>query len=191
MTGQHADAIRWRQTKTGAPLLPKILAVNKSALRDAILQKLRADLALLTSAARMARDEAISEESRAESKWDTHSQEAAYLAEGQAKLAAELGASIELYATQPWAQFGPDDVAAVGAVVGLVPAAGAGTGRKVWYFLGPKAGGIDVLIDGASVLVLTPSSPLGRLLLGKRRGELVPLPGRGNKAAPHEITDVA
>ncbi len=189
MNGQHADGIRRRQTKTGPPVLPKILAVNKSALRDAILQKLRADLAVLTAAALMARDEAISEESRPENKWDTHSQEAAYLAEGQAKLAADLAASIELYATQTWDQFGPDDAAAVGALVGLAPA--AGSGKKVWYFLGPKAGGIEVELDGAAVLVLTPSSPLGRLLLGKRRGENVPLPGRGNKATPHAITDVA
>ncbi len=189
MTGQHADGIRRRQTKTGPTLLPKILAVNKTALRDAILHKLRADLAVLTAAALMARDEAISEESRPENKWDTHSQEAAYLAEGQAKLAAELAASIELYATQTWADFGPESATAVGALVGLKPAAGGG--KKAWYFLGPKAGGIEVEFDGATVLVLTPSSPLGRLLLGKRRGELVPVPGRGNKATPHEITDIA
>ncbi|MCU0793942.1 MAG: hypothetical protein MUE42_14060, partial [Opitutaceae bacterium] len=37
-----------------------------------------------------AREESISEESRAENKYDTHAQEAAYLAEGQARIATEL-----------------------------------------------------------------------------------------------------
>ena len=78
-----------RQTKTDAAGFTKVFApVNKPALRAAILHELRQELARQTRAAEMARDEAISEESRAENKWDTHSQEAAYLAEGQAKLAA-------------------------------------------------------------------------------------------------------
>ena len=75
--------------------------MNKSALRDAIVAQLRAELALQTSAALLARDEAISEESRAENKYDTHSQEAAYLAEGQARHAAEIEASLAHYAVLP------------------------------------------------------------------------------------------
>ena len=66
---------------------PRILrffstGVNKSLLRDAILAQLRAKLALQTRAAWLARDEATNEESRAENKYDTRGQEAAYLAEG-------------------------------------------------------------------------------------------------------------
>ena len=109
-----------RQTKTGAGAFTKVFApVNKTSLRDTILRQLRQELARQTSAAAMARDEAISEESRAENKWDTHSQEAAYLAEGQAKLAAEIGTSIELYETIGLPDFSPGDAIAVGAVVEL------------------------------------------------------------------------
>ena len=125
-----------------------------------------------TSAAAASRDEAISEESRAENKWDTHSQEAAYLAEGQAKLAAEISANLELYATLPMPNFAPEDPIAVGAVVEL------GTpGKSSWYFVGPRAGGLEVGIDGRNVLVLTPQSPLGRQLIGKRQGDSVQTTG--------------
>ncbi len=124
----------------------------------------------------MARDEAISEESRAESKWDTHSQEAAYLAEGQAKLAAEIGASIELYAALPLPDFGPDAVAALGALIEIESST---TRRRSWYFLGPRAGGAQVQLDGHEILVLTPQSPLGRQLLGRRAGESIAASGRG------------
>ena len=68
--------------------------MNKEALRDEICRRLRAQLSLQTGAAALARDEAISEESRPENKYDTHSQEAAYLAEGQARLAGEIEADI-------------------------------------------------------------------------------------------------
>ena len=159
-----------RQTKTYDRAFTKVFApVKKSTLRDAILAQLRQELALQKSAAETSREEAISEESRAENKWDTHSQEAAYLAEGQARLAAEIRASIELYATLPLPEFAPDDRIEPGAVVELESAAG----QSAWFFLGPRAGGLEFEIDGRKFLVLTPQSPLGRQLLGKRTGDSV------------------
>lgn len=148
--------------------------MNKAALRDAILQQLRQDLATQTKAAEMARDEAISEESRPENKWDTHSQEAAYLAEGQAKLAAEILGSIEIFTTLSLPAFAPDDAIAVGALVRV-----EGGRSPAWYFVGPRAGGLEVQVDGRDILVLTPQSPLGRQLLGKRAGDTLQMPGRG------------
>jgi transcription elongation GreA/GreB family factor len=153
------------------------LAVNKTALRDAILHQLRTELATQTNAAELARDEAISEESRAESKWDTHSQEAAYLAEGQAKLAVEIIKSIEILATLALPAFRPTDPIALGAVVQL-EGGGKGDARPSWYFLSPRAGGIEVTVAGATALVLTPQSPLGRQLLGRRVGDVVAAGGR-------------
>jgi transcription elongation GreA/GreB family factor len=164
------------QTKTGGSAFTKVFApVKKSTLRDAILTQLRQELARQASAAESSREEAISEESRAENKWDTHSQEAAYLAEGQARLAAEIRGNIELYATLDLPEFGPDDPIAPGALVEL-----EGTpGRSAWFFLGPRAGGLEFEIDGRNFLVLTPQSPLGRQLLGKRTGDMVQTSGRG------------
>jgi transcription elongation GreA/GreB family factor len=146
--------------------------VNKSALRTAILQELRDELARQTKAAELARDEAISEESQPENKWDTHSQEAAYLAEGQARQVIEVGKSIELYETLALPSFSAADPVALGAIVGMEGPAGA-----IWYFVGPRAGGLEVTVDGRKVLVITPQSPLGRQLVGKRVGESVLAPG--------------
>jgi transcription elongation GreA/GreB family factor len=160
--------------------------VNKTALRDTILRQLRADLALQVGAAQLARDEAISEESRAESKYDTHGQEAAYLAEGQAKLAAEIEANLALYSALPLPDFGPESAIALGAVVEL------GTrGKSAWYFLGPRAGGLELPAGDKTILVLTPQSPLGRQLLGKRVGDSVQIPGRGGATTGNKIISVA
>ena len=152
--------------------------MNKTALRDAILLHLRRELAQQVSAAHLARDEAISEESRPENKYDTHSQEAAYLAEGQARLAAEIEESIAHYTSLPLPAFSSDATIALGALVEIGAA-----GRSAWYLLGPRAGGIELQLDGRNILVLTPQSPLGRQLLGKRVGDEVLAPGRGKPVA--------
>lgn len=158
--------------------------MNKSAVRDQILAQLRAELSLQTQAAQLSRDEAISEESRPENQYDMHSQEAAYLAEGQARLAAEIAESVALYSNLPVADFASDAQVAIGALVSV--AAGS---RRTWYFLGPRGGGIEAEVDGTTVLVLTPQSPLGRELLGKRVGDSVRLPGRPG-AAPPKIASI-
>lgn len=157
--------------------------MNKSALREAILEQLRGELAQQTAAAHLARDEAISEESRPENQYDMHSQEAAYLAEGQARLAREIADNIAHYSGLPLPPFAPGSAIALGAVVEL-----AAAGGSRWYFLGPRAGGLEVSVEGRSVLVVTPQSPLGRQLLGRRAGDEVPAPGRG---APQRIVAVA
>lgn len=144
-------------------------------LREAILERLRRDLDQQTAAANLARDEAISEESRPENKYDTHSQEAAYLAEGQARLANEISLSLAQYATLPMPVFAEGAVVALGALVSL--SGGRGT---AWYFVGPRAGGIEIRVDDREILVITPQSPLGRELVGRRVGDAVKLPGRAS-----------
>lgn len=173
------------QTKTGGAHFTEVFQrVNKSALRTAILEQLRRELAAQVGAAQLAREEAISEESRPDSKYDTHSQEAAYLAEGQARLAAEIEASLAHYAALPLPDFGPTDAIALGALIEL----GGEKRPGVWYFLGPRAGGIALNWEGRDVLVVTPQSPLGRQLLGRFPGDTVRLPGRGGLVAQKIVT---
>lgn len=160
--------------------------MNKKTVLDLILTQLRANLALQTQAALLSRDEAISEESRPENKYDMHSQEAAYLAEGQARHAAETSAALAQYESLALTE--PVGSAGCAAVGTLVEVAGA-TGPSVWYFLGPRAGGLEVISGGQTVLVVTPTSPLGRELLGKTTGAPVRLPGR-NTGGPHRIVSV-
>lgn len=170
----HPDCTLHFRTQSDFQLLP----LNKSDLRRQIIARLQSELQLQTSAAQLARDEAISEESRPENKYDTHSQEAAYLAEGQAKLAAEIQASIAIYQTLALPDF---DVAAsigIGALVELSVG-----GKSAWYFLGPRAGGLELALDNQSVLLITPQSPLGRQLLGRKVGDRVQPPGRGTPMA--------
>lgn len=147
--------------------------MNKTLVRDQIVARLRAEHELQLRAAQLSRDEAIDEESRPENQYDMHSQEAAYLAEGQARLAAEIAGNIEVYSGLALNIFAADAAAALSALIQVEHGA-----TSTWYFLGPRAGGMELQIDGQNILVLTPQSPLGRELLGKRVGDAVKLPGR-------------
>ncbi len=150
--------------------------MKKSDLRAAILAELRVELARQTKAAELARDEAISEESQPENKWDTHSQEAAYLAEGQARQVMEVGQSIEVYLNLVLPEFSAHDPIATGAVVGL-----AGKNGTTHYLIGPRAGGLEIAVEGRTLLVITPQSPLGRQLVGRRVGDEILPPGASAK----------
>jgi transcription elongation GreA/GreB family factor len=147
--------------------------VNKRLLRDHILAELRASLALQLGAAQLARDEAISEESKAENQYDTHSLEAGYLAEGQARQAAEIEESLTLISALAVPDFIPGSPLALGALAEVRDS----RGTVVSYFLCPRAGGLELSLDNRTILVVTPQSPLGRQLLGRRVGDAVQLPG--------------
>ena len=152
--------------------------MSKEPLRAAVLAALEAELARQTHAALDARDESISEESRAENKYDTHAQEAAYLAEGQARLAAEVAAALAAWRALvfPAANHA---VAQLGSLVTL--AVGE---RSEQLLIGPANGGLSVTApgDGREVTVVTPASPLGRALLGRRPGDSLPPPRKGAPA---------
>lgn len=158
--------------------------MDKERIRTAILQALQDELDRQTGAALESKAEATSEESKAEHKYDMRAQEAAYLAEGQARQAAEIAAAKEAYRTLalPDRVGGPADL---GSVVTLENA-----GRSQHYFLGPTRGGLDVAVDDTEITVITPVSPLGRQLLGRRPGDSVQLPGRGGSVT-HRVAGVS
>jgi len=143
--------------------------VDKSAIRTAILRQLESDLAMQTQAALTSRDEATHEESKADNKYDTHAQEAAYLAEGQARIVAELRESISQFAILPMTPHHPSDHISLGAIVTLQDP----NGGLSSLLLGPRAGGLEVEHEGVRIMVVTPASPLGRQLLGRKVGETV------------------
>jgi transcription elongation GreA/GreB family factor len=144
--------------------------MNKRTLLDAIVARLTDELAVYCKAALAARAEATHEQSRAENKYDTRGLEASYLARGQSRQAAELETSIEAFAKLAARAFGEEEPIDVGALVELEH-----RGERTFYFIGPCAGGTEVEHEKREVLVITPQSPLGAQLQGKKQGERLQL----------------
>jgi transcription elongation GreA/GreB family factor len=140
--------------------------MNKSLLVKQIVAALGENLETLERAARASHGEATHESSRAESKYDTRGLEAAYLAGGQARQAKEIMESMKLYRSLVARDFAPGDLIDLTAVVKLET-----DGAANLYFIGPKSGGVEVNFDGDEMTVITPQSPLGQNLVGKKSGQ--------------------
>ena len=157
-------------------------AVKKTALLKAIITRLDAELALSRAAARTAADGATDEQNKAENKYDTRGLELSYLAAGQGRQMAEAEATIGQLRALPLREFAPGDQIDLSALITLEAAE-----EQPLYFLAPRGGGTEVRCGGHAVLVITPQSPLGRQLLGRRAGDRVSF---GRDGRTHRIAVV-
>ena len=151
--------------------------MNKQELVRQLIAKLKHDVAMFAESAMATHEQATDAENKAEDKYDTRGLEASYLAMGQAKQAEETAQSVQAYEALELRAFHSADVVSVGAIVTL-----ESRGRPAYYFIGPRAGGTELEHDGKDVLVITPQSPLGRQLMGKRQGDLLQLDLGGRKS---------
>lgn len=144
--------------------------MNKALLIKKIITELTAQLERYAGAATTARAEAIDEENQAEDKYDTRGLEASYLAAGQSRQMAETAAALQQFGQLTPVRFGAKSAIDLGALVELKSRA-----EQNLYFIGPSAGGLEVKHGGKTLLVLTPQSPLGRQLMGRKQGEKLKL----------------
>jgi transcription elongation GreA/GreB family factor len=143
-----------------------MVSVKKQLIVKKIIARLTQELALYAKAARAARSEATDEQSKAENKYDTRGLEASYLARGQSRQAAEVEQSIAEFERLEVRPFGPRDPIELGAFVEV-----EARGEPAFYFIGPRAGGTEIVHDKKEVLVITAQSPLGQQLVGKKQGD--------------------
>ena len=158
--------------------------MNKRVIIKKIIARLAEELAVYLRAAQFARAEATHEQNKAENKYDTRGLEASYLARGQSQQAAELDAAIIEFEKLNVKNFAAGAAIAVGALVELEMG-----GEKNFYFLGPRAGGTEIIHDKNEILVITPQSPLGEQLAGKKSGDAFALK-LGKETRPAKITGV-
>lgn len=144
--------------------------MDKRELIASIIAELRLELELLMKAARAAHSEATHESSKAENKYDTRGLEASYLARGQSRQAAETAQAIEEFQKLAVRDFTESDEIDVAALVAV-----SAKRERNFYFIAPRAGGTEVNLNGTEVLVITPQSPLGQQLVGRKQGDKIKL----------------
>ncbi len=140
--------------------------VKKRTLVAKIIAYLSAELEAYGKSARAAHAEATHEQNKAENKYDTRGLEASYLAHGQSRQAAQTEEARQQFETIIVRDFGPADPIDLSALVELEI-----KGEHSFYFIAPCAGGTEIRHGKNVVLVLTPQSPLGRQLIGKKKGD--------------------
>ena len=138
--------------------------MNKKQILQQIIATLQRDFSALQTAVDLARDAATHEESKAENKYDTRGLEASYLAHGQAQRAAEIAMALDNYQRLSKTELPQCDQVMLSALVELEDESG---GRR-YLWLGAEAGGLKLASEGKDVTVVTPQSPLGKVLMGRR-----------------------
>jgi hypothetical protein len=142
------------------------IRLDKQALVNEIVKALLAELENYARSARSAHAEATDEQSKAENKYDTRGLEASYLARGQSRQAQEVLQSLAQYRALPVRDFSVQDAIDLGALVVVKM-----RDEAVRYFIGPSAGGTEITCEGETVVVITPQSPLGQRLVGRKSSE--------------------
>ena len=142
--------------------------MDKRKILAKLNEQLKSTLETLIRAAEDAKEAATNEESQSENKYDTRGLEASYLAGAQAKRADELRIDIDKLSRLEINDY--SDSSEIG-LTALVQVEVDGEYIK-WLFVLPIAGGTKLEVGGNEILVITPSSPIGELLLGKKYGDV-------------------
>ncbi len=137
---------------------------GKSSLKEQLVRVLASDLAVRERAYRASREAATHEEAKPENDKDTRALEQSYLARGEALRLEELRGALADVEALTSSALGPGDPVRLGALVATEE-----DGQRALYWLAPHGGGTR--LQGDTVQVVTPRSPLGRALLGKRAGD--------------------
>jgi transcription elongation GreA/GreB family factor len=144
--------------------------MDKAALKAELVENLLRALEQARAAHASAVEGATHDEARPENDKDTRGLEQSYLARGQAQRVAELEAAVSDASALALRRC---DRGGMGALVTIED-----DGEERVYFIAPHGGGT---VLAGSVQVVTPSSPLGRALAGKRVDDEIELELRGKK----------
>jgi len=140
--------------------------LDKRRLSNALVELLERDLEKLQQSQRITQSAATHEESRPENDKDTRALESSYLARGQARRVQELQGELARLKAMESRVFEGTTAIALSALVELGSSEGS-----ITCWLVPAGAGTRVVVDGVEVRMVTPQSPLGRGLLGKRCGD--------------------
>jgi hypothetical protein len=159
--------------------------MNKRALLDKVIEKLESDHKGLAAAALSTYQAATHEESGAEDQYDTRGLEASYLAGAQAKRVADLEQLILQYRHLDMVDFTGAAPIVATALVELKNE----DGKRNFYFLLPKGGGMSIAHEGHNIQIITPQSPMGEALIGRKVGDVAVL-DNGRETKELEVISV-
>ena len=153
--------------------------MTKQQIHQLFIDRLATELESIIAATKDSIAVASSGEHRAESKYDTFSLESSYLARGQSMRVEELTLALASLRALRMDSYPAKAPTGHGALVRLKERGGA----TQTMLVAPAAGGAEITADGEAVFLVTPVSPLGRAVWGRKKGDTFDLKmGRDVKA---------
>lgn len=164
-----------------------MVVIDKKQILKLIIESLQQEETILIQASLSARTAATEPEAKPENKYDTRGLEQSYLADGQAMRAQELKKAIHYLRDLKLKNFDSKSAIEVSALVELLPE--DDSSKSKYYFMVPDRGGIKVRFDNHEILTVSPESPMGQVLFGKRQGEVIEFKA-GGQTRSYEILSV-
>lgn len=158
--------------------------LDKRELVLNIISKIEGELALLRAAAIETYAAATGDESKPENKYDTRALEASYLAGAQAKRVLSLEKTLNIYRILELKDFGANDPIQSTALIEV-----SNDDREFRVFIVPVTESLQLEHEGCVIQVITPQSPLGQALLGRKTGDSVRIK-QGPRDLEYEILSI-
>lgn len=158
--------------------------MDKKKLIAHIRSELEKDLLVLKEAERVTREAATHEESKPENEYDTRALEASYLAGAQSKRITDTEELLVIFKHVEPKNFTDKDPISATALVETEL-----NGKSGLFFVMNKGGGINITFEGKKIQVITPSSPLGGILLGLKVGDTALLE-QGHRTLEYDIISI-
>jgi transcription elongation GreA/GreB family factor len=140
--------------------------MNKNKILSTLIENLNTELDKAKEAYETAKLMTQDPEAKAESKWDTRSIEAGYLAGAQKKRVDELEMDVKMIEELASEKHTKKKTVAIGSLVDIKFNDNT---RK--YFIAPTAGGTMINVDGEIALVISVFSPIGNGVLDLEAGD--------------------
>jgi transcription elongation GreA/GreB family factor len=140
--------------------------LDKSALLETLRSRLAEEISTMSRIALEAAAAVSHEDNKPENDKDMRSTEASYLARGQAERARELERGLALLSSMPLRSFSSGERISASALVEL-----ESRGATTIGFVLPAGGGQRLQAGSMEVQVITPTSPLGKALMGLSEGD--------------------
>ncbi|KZN13154.1 hypothetical protein [Marinomonas sp. TW1] len=147
--------------------------MNRQIAIDSIVSALQTRFETARAAAQQAREAAINEESVAENKYDTFGLESSYLAHGQSQRVIECENDWLQFSRHVPIQFSETGKVCLWSLIRLVPVSSALPLR--YFFISNIAGGLSLAHLGETLVLVSPETPVGKMLLGQEEGECISL----------------
>lgn len=160
--------------------------MDKKEVHDAITSALLRRFETAKWAAKQAHDAATDEESIAENKYDTFGLEASYLAHGQSQRVLECEKDWLFFNKKPFVHYKESDSIGLWCLVELALLNSNNVSKR--FFVSPCAGGLTVEFNDQIIYLITPSSPVGQILIGKVIGDEVDLRQNGQQITYEIVT---
>jgi transcription elongation GreA/GreB family factor len=140
---------------------------NKAEIFSKLREQIEANLREVIQTQKIAQHGATHAENKSENDKDMRSTEASYLARGLAQRVGTLQETSAILSSLELRGFQENDPIAAMALVSLHDE----EEKESFYFLLPTAGGEKISYQNSTIKTITPTSPLGEELMGRKVGD--------------------